>query len=241
MATARPPGLRERKKQQTRAALSMAALRLAVERGLDNVKVEDIAGAAGVSPRTFNNYFSSKSEAIASRHVDRIAQIAADLRDRPVDEPLWESLVRVTVAQFGGADGAEGTVPDASWTTGVRLMTTEPAFVGEYLRAAALGERTIAVAVAERTGTDPDTDLHPRLVAAAVTTAIRIASDRWSHADPPVPLGPLLRSALEQIAAGLPAPSTGDQASRRSLSPTRPSRAWSAVPSSSPAGVRRDR
>jgi AcrR family transcriptional regulator len=69
-------GLRERKKAQTRAALSWAALRLTVEHGFNNVKVEDIAEAAGVSPRTFNNYFSSKGEAIVARHLDRCLRIA---------------------------------------------------------------------------------------------------------------------------------------------------------------------
>lgn len=64
-------GLRERKKEATRVALSWAAIRLTVERGLDNVRVEDIAEAVGVSPRTFNNYFSSKAEAIAFRHLQR--------------------------------------------------------------------------------------------------------------------------------------------------------------------------
>src|SRR5450755_813395 len=86
------PGLRERKKQQTREALSWAALRLAVERGLANVLVEDIAAEAGVSPRTYNNYFSSKAEAITWRHLDRARRTADLLRARPADEPLWESI-----------------------------------------------------------------------------------------------------------------------------------------------------
>src|SRR5213082_1142822 len=89
-----PPGgsLRERKKLATRQALGGAAMRLAIERGLDNVLVEDIAAAAGVSPRTFNNYFSSKQEAICSRMLDRTEQAAAALRKRPADEPLWDAL-----------------------------------------------------------------------------------------------------------------------------------------------------
>src|SRR5580698_6176379 len=61
-----PAGLRERKKVATRKALGMAAMRLAVERGLEHVLVEDIAEAAGVSARTFNNYFASKYEAICA-------------------------------------------------------------------------------------------------------------------------------------------------------------------------------
>src|SRR2546423_3628874 len=82
-------GLRERKKKETRAALSWAAVRLIVERGADNVLVEEIAAAAGVSPRTFNNYFSSKGEAVAARHLDRCLQMAQDLRDPPAGGPLW--------------------------------------------------------------------------------------------------------------------------------------------------------
>ena len=76
-------GLRERKKRQTRIALSWAAIRLTVERGLDNVRVEDIAAEVGVSPRTFNNYFSSKGEAIAARHLERSlsAVLAGDIDD----------------------------------------------------------------------------------------------------------------------------------------------------------------
>jgi AcrR family transcriptional regulator len=198
------PGLRERKKQQTREALSWAALRLAVERGLPNVLVEDIAAAAGVSPRTYNNYFSSRAEAITWRHLDRARRTADLLRARPADEPLWESITNAVVAQAGD----EGASPGPEWIAGVRLMLSEPELQGEFLKAGAAADRECAVVIAERTGTDATRDLYPRLVAAAIGAAIQAANEQWLGADPPVPLGPLLRDALDQIAAGLPAPKT---------------------------------
>ena len=49
------PGLRERQAAETRAALSLAAIRLCIQRGWENVTVDDIAAVANVSPRTFRN------------------------------------------------------------------------------------------------------------------------------------------------------------------------------------------
>ena len=93
MSTQPPPrgtarlGLRERKKLATREAISGAAFHLAVQRGLENVTVEDIAAAANVSTRTFNNYFSSKLEAISSRGADRAVRIGAAVCERPATSP----------------------------------------------------------------------------------------------------------------------------------------------------------
>jgi AcrR family transcriptional regulator len=193
-------GLRERKKQQTLEALSWAALRLAVERGFDRVLVDDIASAVGVSPRTFNNYFSNKAEAIVWRHLNRARQAADLIRARPDGEPLWESITAAVVAQ------ANDDQPDPQWTAGVRLMLTEPAIVGEFLKAGAAAEREVAAAIAERTGCRAN-DMYPRLVAAAIGVANQTAMELWLDADPPVPLARLLRDALGQLAAGLPDPS----------------------------------
>jgi AcrR family transcriptional regulator len=200
-------GLRERKKRATRIALSWAAVRLTVERGFDNVRVEDIAAEVGVSARTFNNYFASKGEAITARHLDRARLIAEELRARPDDEPLWTAITGAVLARFamGQGDGGSGGGGDQRWLDGVRLMITEPALQADFLRANVLAEDELVAAVAERTGTSVD-DLYPRLVATTVSAALSAAMAHWLRTDPPVPMGPLLTDALRQLAAGLPTP-----------------------------------
>ena len=201
-------GLRERKKAETRTALSWAAIHLTVERGLDNVKVEDIAAAAGVSPRTFNNYFASKAEAIVSRHLDRSRRTAGALRARPADEPLWPAIIAAAMAHFepGPEIDAMPMTDEAQWIAGLRIMLAEPALQGELLRAGALAAAEIAAAVAERTGTDLKQDMYPHLVAAAVVAAENVAVQQYLRADPPVAMNLLLPEALAQFAAGLPTP-----------------------------------
>jgi hypothetical protein len=74
---------------------------------------------------------------------------------------------------------------------------------------------SLAEAIAVRLGANPAASMFPRILAAAVTAAIQAALDRWLHADPPVPLGPLVRQALSQLADGMhailpPAPDLAD-------------------------------
>lgn len=207
-------GLREEKKQATRTALSWAAIRLIVERGYDRVLVEDIAAAAGVSPRTFNNYFSSKAEAVASRHLDRCLRMADALRARPADEPLWAAISAAVIGQFTPGPEVTGSPrPEPqSWVAGLRLMVAVPAIQAESLRAAAHAETALAAAVAARTGTDAVADIYPRLVAAAVLAAGNVATQVFLARRNGGEFGDmhqLLVDALGQIEAGLPAPSPG--------------------------------
>jgi AcrR family transcriptional regulator len=200
-------GLRERKRQETRIALSWAAICLSVERGVDNVRVEDIAAAADVSLRTFRNYFSSKAEAIAARHLDRALRIADELRARPAAESLWDAIANAVQAQFAlGQETGGEHAPDQRWVDGIRLMLTEPALQGEFFKANAVAQAELAKAIAERTGTDVAGDLYPQLVAAAVGAATTVATTHWLRADPPIPIAPLLRDVLARLAAGLPVP-----------------------------------
>jgi len=189
-------GLRERKKLAVRRALGSAAVRLAVERGLENVTIEDITAEAGVSLRTFGNYFSSKYEAICALGTDRARRIGADLLARPAREPLWDALVNAVLAHYEGADQASV----GEGLAGLKLAMTAPAIRGEYLKVTAEMQDALAEAIGARTGKDPEQDMSPQILAGAVTAAAQVAVRRWAAADPPVPLRPLLGSALDQLA-----------------------------------------
>ena len=195
-------GLRERKKLATRQALSSAALQLAVERGLENVTIEDITAEANVALRTFRNYFASKYEAICAIGADRAVRIGASLLERPASEPLWEALTNAVLQHYEGTD-----VPfDRETMAAIGLVTQAPAMRGEYLKVNFAMQNALAVAIAERTGTDLEADMFPQILAGAVTAASQVAIRRWYRADPPVPLRPLIELALRQLATACSAP-----------------------------------
>jgi AcrR family transcriptional regulator len=190
--------LTERKRAVTRSALSEAALRLALERGLEHVLVQDIAAAAGVSARTFNNYFSSKEEAAAAPAFDRMARVLAAFGQRPAAEPLWEAVTQAILAQFPDAD------PDPGMAAQARLISSSPGLWGEQLKMYATIESLLADAVAERLGGAAEGGLLPRLVAGAAITASRVAFDHWLDSQDGASLRSLLAVALGQFGTGFP-------------------------------------
>jgi AcrR family transcriptional regulator len=200
-------GLRERKKLDTRRALSDAALQLMFERGIDKVTREAIAGLAGVSLRTFSNYFTGKYEALAYRQTERMRRSIAALRRRPAGEPLWTSITEAVMEpleeDFSDMKGDENRVPSRTELVEIRKL-----LLSAEIRNAVSGELFTEwmVAIAERTGTDPARDMYPRLVAAVVRAVGDAAMETYARADPPVAVTTLLRSAFADVAAGLPEP-----------------------------------
>src|SRR6516164_9733997 len=186
-------GLRERKKLAVRRALGSAAVRLAVERGVENVTIADITAEAGVSLRTFGNYFASKYEAICAIGIDRAWRIGAELLARPAGEPLREAVVTAVLAHYEDADEER-----LAW---LRLVATAPAIRGEYLKVNFEMQEALAEAIAARTGIAGEQDMYPQVLAGAVAAA-QVAVGRWAAADPPVPLRPLLRQALDAVCSG---------------------------------------
>ncbi|MEU4739569.1 TetR family transcriptional regulator [Actinosynnema sp. NPDC023658] len=187
-------GLRERKKRETRFALSQAAIALCLERGWDAVSVEDIAAAANVSERTFRNYFAGKAEAIVATHVERGRRTAEALRERPADEPLWDALVEAVLAQFDVP--ADHAVP-ANYAEGLQDVLAQPAVQYEVFRAHSAAQDELTAAVADRTGTATG-DLYPQVVAAVISTGLGTAMARWAR-NPTGSLPRLIRDVFDQI------------------------------------------
>ena len=198
-------GLRERKRRETRAALSLAALRLCVERGWENVTVDDVAAAANVSPRTFRNYFSTKAEAVAAGHLERMLRVADQLRTRPASEPLWTAVTNSVAAQFEPpAQKSEALLNADRWLERIRFIVTEPSIHGEVLKASAAAQAKLAEVIAERVGSRRVNDLYPQVAAAVVTAVVGTVVDRWLRDGPTGSIVPLLRKAFELVATGFP-------------------------------------
>ncbi|MGW7685180.1 TetR/AcrR family transcriptional regulator [Kribbella sp. NPDC054772] len=168
--TTPPGGLRERKKQATREALREAALRLAVERGPDQVRVEDIAEAAGVSPRTYNNYFASREQAIVSAvTADREARIATAVAARPAGVRLADAVTEAVVEQYTNTSERDHKA--------LLLITTQTALRDAFLDITAGIEPPLTAVIAERLD-DVETQT-ARVLAASVAAAVRIALEGW--------------------------------------------------------------
>ncbi|GAB3888856.1 hypothetical protein GCM10029964_057240 [Kibdelosporangium lantanae] len=209
---ARPLGLRERKKLETRQALADAAIKLAVERGFDNVTVEDIAARAGVSQRTFFNYFPSKEDAVLRPDADPVAetQVIIDrLNAVPADV---HPLRAVATALRPVAERIDREAPE--WLTRVSIIESDPALMVKMFTAQKETEQMVYEAIAARVGADPDTDMYPQLLFQTVGAAFRTAMHRWYGSRAAVSATSLFDAAVDQIAAGLPQPDTTPEGRR---------------------------
>jgi AcrR family transcriptional regulator len=90
--------LRDLKKRDTWRLIQAAALQLMVERGFDAVSIDDIVAAAGISRRSFFNYFAGKESVVFDPDPDDPALWSELMAARPVGEPLWISLRELLIA-----------------------------------------------------------------------------------------------------------------------------------------------
>ncbi|MFC9946794.1 TetR family transcriptional regulator [Streptomyces pratensis] len=202
------PGLRERKKQATRRAIAEAAVRLAAEHGVENVTVEAISEAAGVSPRTFFNYFPSHDDAFVLVDDEVGERIRESVRRAPADRPPLEVVRDALVAELDGFEGRK-----EFWALQSKVLQRSPHLIHRGLKAHVAEERALAVAVtdwldATRPGTEGPSGAgtFPRLLAAVAQTALRVAVEHWCDHPGETGLAEVFQDVFAQLAQGLPRP-----------------------------------
>ncbi|MFT7839854.1 TetR family transcriptional regulator [Saccharothrix sp. BKS2] len=200
MSKAAGEGLRDRKKRQTREALSRAAVHLVAEHGLDGVTVEDISAAADVSPRTFFNYFAGKEEAVLAPDPETGPRLRASVLAQPAGLSAAEAVREALLAELG----AEVNEDREFWTRRMSVVQRHPVLLAGVLAGGEQVEREVVAGIAERVGLPVDAT-YPMLLAAAAGAAFRVAVARWS-ADGSTPLPTLLTEALDLLVTGLANP-----------------------------------
>jgi AcrR family transcriptional regulator len=174
--------LRTRKKAATRQSLHEAALRLAMERGLDGVTVEDIADEVGVSRRTFSNYFANKEDAVLHADRERTRRLLSLVAGRPAAERPWLALRRATADLY-----RDLTLPEPEWVAQLRLLRRHPSLLARQAADQIALERELATVLRER---DPALDPElTRLMAATFLATVRTAGVLWleGSGEPPFP------------------------------------------------------
>ena len=188
--------MRDRMKRETNRALTRAAQDLVHERGAAHVTVDDIAAAAGVSVRTFFNYFTCKEAAIVGIPPEGLEALAAALRERPASEAPLQALRGVVLDQARLDDIQH------RWMLRAELVQREPNLLPHYLAALTNLEAALVPPLAERMGSDPSTDPAPALLVAATLGALRAAAAYWEQSDRSTPLLVVLEKAFEWPSAG---------------------------------------
>ncbi|MFJ8361097.1 TetR/AcrR family transcriptional regulator [Streptomyces sp. NPDC093984] len=180
------PGLRERKKQRTRAAISEAAITLFLEHGFNQVSVAQVAEAAEVSKRTLFAYFPAKEDLVVHRLADHETEIARVVRTRPPGTAPLTAVRENFLRGLRERDPFTGLNDHPEVRRLLRMILDAPSLVARMERFKTGAERALAEALRETAKT-------PELTARLA--AVQIVAVHWA----------LAQDNAERLAYGEPA------------------------------------
>jgi AcrR family transcriptional regulator len=197
------PGLRERKRSETRARLETAAVTIAARDGIEHATLDAICESAEVSTRTFFNYFDSKEDAILG------------IRDMAINE----ESVATALAGHEGADVIELTVRvlfglvNPSVTTSklqkarIKILKAHPQLLGrlaiqffrmtEELTSAI--QPVLATSPEFRDQSPEESTISAELMLSLCSGAVRTAVKEWTTTGNSAPIEAVEQRALELV------------------------------------------
>jgi AcrR family transcriptional regulator len=190
--------LREQRRERNAREIQQAAMSLFAARGYGDVTVEDIAGEAGISERTFFRYFASKDHLLVAEASRRIEVIHESLAGQPDDLDAWTALRNAVLDQSASEEHIGRNA--AIWA---HLTKEAPALLAKMIMHGALeGTHNIEVELARRLGV-PDTDALPDVMMRVTLAAVQSAYLRWLEDDGTASLVDLTGEALDLVGDGL--------------------------------------
>ena len=173
-------GLRERRRRQTSTDIRDAAMRLTQERGWDKVTIEEICIEAGISTRTFFNYFPNKESAIAYGPSDIPPELVEEF---VAAGPASYSVVLDELITLA-AHHLRDMPPDRDQAeTMLELAKTTPAVLAAFLADLERFQNHLIDIVARRQAMRADEEI-PAVISALALTAIRSGIERWTSGEP---------------------------------------------------------
>lgn len=173
-------GLRERRRRQTSADIRGAAVRLAQARGWDKVTIEEICVQAGISTRTFFNYFPNKEAAIAYGPSDLPAELAEEF---VAAGPAPLSVVLADLITLAAHHLRDMPPQREQAVCMLDLAKTTSAVLASFLAELERFQSQLTDIVAKRQGLPSDDEI-PALISALALTAVRSGIERWSSGEP---------------------------------------------------------
>jgi AcrR family transcriptional regulator len=160
-------GLRERRKQEAREAISGVAMAMFEARGFDEVTISQVAEAAGVSKMTVTNYFPRKEDLVFDRAEVIIRSLADAVAARAPGESLLAAVRRDYAERIAAGDVTLG-VPTPAFA---RMVRGSHALTARRREIADLTEQALGDAIAAEAGAG---DPQQRIVAAQLASVHRV-------------------------------------------------------------------
>jgi len=147
-----------------------AAMRLYRDKGFDGVTIAAIAEEADVAPRTFFSYFETKEDVFLGRGDERLERLVQAIQHRNRRQPILKAIHSVLLE-----DREPRRTGKSTHAPGLSELLQHPAIANRLRERWNRWEDLLAEAIAKDVGARPG-DPEPRVLAAALTGAIRVAA-----------------------------------------------------------------
>lgn len=170
-------GLRDITREAVRSRIASVAVARFDRDGFDAVTVEQIAAEVGISPRSFHRYFPAKEDAVIGDPTRHLGALTDAFRERPLDEPVWESLREAFAGMLMHTDDepeyGRRSVRVMMSTSSLRARNLEKHLAWANLLTPLVAERLRSTAI-------DDAELGAATLVQAALGCFDVAIGRWS-------------------------------------------------------------